>query len=396
MGVCRVLDERYIFPDELLRDELNFLLSPILLKGKVTTIFSPAGIGKSTFTYQIVRFLLKCQVVSKVLCIFSDADTTNAEFQVLVREYFNREDISESRFIPVLPDSRFWRDFKKSVEDGSLKEEGIDLIIIDSLEQFFDLVGLDFHRNVGVFFGVLRRLAIQGISILLLHHTNKGGVEFSGRSTIVNQSDVVYRLRKAGRFKWYGDAIKHRGAKKLDGKIDFYAELTEDGVEFSTDIVDDRYGYVVHLIRQVLAEKGRLRQYEVIKEVKKEAKKEDEKAEIGINKIREALAKYDGVYWIAEKGERNSLEYVLIEEKEEQTIRETEEKAKVIREIESFIDSGRVLPDSSEFERLEKYGVLSFADLVAKADDIPLPVLIDFLNYLKTDLGIVEEEGLDF
>jgi len=220
-------------------------------------------------------------------------------------------------------------------------------------------------------------------------------VEFSGRSTIVNQSDVVYRLRKAGKFKWFGDAIKHRGAKKLDGKIDFYAELTEDGVEFSTDLVDDRYGYVVHIIKQVLAEKGRLRQYEVIKEVKKEAKKEDEKAEIGINKIREALAKYDGVYWIAEKGERNSLEYVLIEKKEEQTIKETEEKAKVIRKIESLIDSGLILPDSSEFEKLERYGVWNFSDLVLKADDIPFSTLVNFLDHLKTDLGIMEE-GLDF
>jgi len=395
MGVCSVLNERYIFPDELLRDELSFLLSPILLKGKITTLFAPAGIGKSTFTYQIVRFLLKCQVVGRVLCIFSDADTTNAEFQALVGEHFDRRDISKSRFIPVLPDSRFWRDFKKSVEDGSLREEGIDLVVIDSLEQFFDLVGLDFHRNVGVFFGVLRRLAIQGVSVFILHHTNKGGVEFSGRSTIVNQSDVVYRLRKAGKFKWFGDAIKHRGAKKLDGKIDFYAELTEDGVEFSTDLVDDRYGYVVHIIKQVLAEKGRLRQYEVIKEVKKEAKKEDEKAEIGINKIREALAKYDGVYWIAEKGERNSLEYVLIEKKEEQTIRETEEKAKVIRKIESLIDSGLILPDSSEFEKLERYGVWNFSDLVLKADDIPFSTLVNFLDHLKTDLGIMEE-GLDF
>jgi len=271
-----------------------------------------------------------------------------------------------------------------------LREEGIDLVVIDSLEQFFDLVGLDFHRNVGVFFGVLRRLAIQGVSILLLHHTNKGGVEFSGRSTVINQSDVVYRLRKAGKYKWYGDAIKHRGARKLNGKMDFYAELTENGVEFSTDVVDDRYGYVVHLIRQVLA-RGRLRQYEVIKEVKAEAKKEDEKAEVGINKIREALAKYDGVYWVAEKGERNSLEYELLEE---QAVERTEERARVVREVENLIDSGVILPDSPKFEKLEKYGVLNFADLVAKADDIPLPVLIDFLDYLKT--GVVEEEGLDF
>jgi hypothetical protein len=391
MGVCSVLNERYIFPDELLRDELSFLLSPILLKNKIATIFSPASVGKSTFTYQVVRFLLKCQVVNKVLCIFSDADTTNAEFQALVREYFDRNDLSKSRFIPVLPDQKFWKDFRKSVEDGSLVAEGIDFIIVDSLEQFFELAGLDFHRSVGVFFGILRRLAMQGVSILILHHTNKSGVEFSGRSVILNQSDVVYRLRRAGKFKWFGDALKHRGAKELNGKIDFYAELTEEGIEFSTDMVDDRYGYVVHLIKQVLAEKGRLRQYELVREVKKEAKKEDEKAEIGINKIREALAKYDGVYWHAERGEKNALEYELIvqvkvEEKDQ-------DRDKILLEIEEMIKKKILFADDmpSLLYNGKEYKV--FTDI---AKDVPTSVLKEYLQRIKGEFAGVEEVAEDF
>ena len=113
------------------------------------------------------------------------------------------------------------------------------------------------------------------------------------------------------------------------------------------------------MIKKVLAEKGRLRQYEVIKEVKKEAKKEDEKAEIGTNKIREALAKYDGVYWVAERGERNALEYELIvqvkvEEKDQDSrgagcVNEfsvevepeerepTEQEKKIIEELENYV-----------------------------------------------------------
>ncbi len=386
---CSVLSEKYIIPDELLRDSLSFLLSPILLRGKVTTLFSPAGVGKSTFTYQIVRFLLKCQVVNRVLCIFSDADTTNAEFQALVREYFDREDISKSRFIPVLPDSRFWRDFKKSVENGSLRDERIDLVIVDSLEQFFDLVGLDFHRSIGVFFGVLRRLAIQGVSILLLHHTNKSGVEISGRSTIVNQSDVVYRLRKAGKFKWFGDAIKHRGAKNLDGKIDFYAELTGDGIEFSTDLVDDCYGYAVHLIKQVLAEKGRLRQYELIEAVRKKAKEDD--TEVGKHKIREALAKYDGVYWVAERGERNALEYELIvqvkvEEKDQ-------DRDKILSEIEEMIRQKILFADDMPplLHNGKEYKV--FTDI---AKYVPTSVLKEYLKRIKEEFAGVEEVAEDF
>jgi len=102
MSVCGILDEKYIFPEELLREELSFLLSPVLLNSKICTIFSPAGTGKSTFTYKIVQKLLESQGARRVLCVFPDADTTNAEFQTLVTKYFSRKDISGSRFIPVL------------------------------------------------------------------------------------------------------------------------------------------------------------------------------------------------------------------------------------------------------------------------------------------------------
>jgi hypothetical protein len=232
---------------------------------------------------------------------------------------------------------------------------------------------------------------MQGVSILILHHTNKSGVEFSGRSVILNQSDVVYRLRRAGKFKWFGDALKHRGAKELNGKIDFYAELTEEGIEFSTDMVDDRYGYVVHLIKQVLAEKGRLRQYELVREVKKEAKKEDEKAEIGINKIREALAKYDGVYWHAERGEKNALEYELIvqvkvEEKDQ-------DRDKILLEIEEMIKKKILFADDmpSLLYNGKEYKV--FTDI---AKDVPTSVLKEYLQRIKGEFAGVEEVAEDF
>jgi hypothetical protein len=381
---------KYLFPDELLRDQLTFLISPLLLRGKITTLFAPAGAGKSTFVYKIVQNSLKSQVLNKVLCIFSDADTTNAEFQALVKEYFDRNNLSKSRFIPIMPDQRFWRDLKKSIESETLKKEGIDLVIVDSLEQFFDLVGLDFHRSVGVFFGVLRRLAVQGVSILLLHHTNKGGVEFSGRATIVNQSDVVYRLRKAGKYKWFGDAVKHRGTRELEGKIDFYAELTKDGIEFSTDMVDDRLGYVVHLIKQVLGGKGRLRQYELIELVRKKAREDD--AEVGKHKIREALAKYDGIYWTAERGERNSLEYELIVQVSVK-VEKDEEKERLIAEIESMVQKGWYYGD--DLPPLN-YNGKTYKVLTDIEREVPTDVLRKYVERLRAEAESLEEISEDF
>ena len=384
---------KYLFPEELLKDRLSFILLPILLKGKITTIFAPAGVGKSTFTYKVIESLLESQAIRKVLCIFSDADTTNSEFQALVDKYFDRKDLSGSRFIPLFPDRGFWRDFGKDIESGSLKEQGIDLVIVDSLEQFFELVGLDFHRNIGMFLGAMRRLGIQGISSFLIHHTNKTGTEIAGRAVIVNQSDIVYGLRRAGRNKWFGEAVKHRGAKELDGKVDFYAELTDNGIEFSNTMLDDKYGYVVHLIKLALAKGGRLRQYEVINEVQKLAKSENENAQVGRNKIREALAKYDGIFWRAENVGRNTLEYELIVKVEVKEKEEKEsEKSKLISEIEKMIMKGKLY--ANKLPPLT-YNGKKYTILTDLEREVPVEVLREYVQRLKKG-EIGEDFNFDF
>jgi len=381
--------EKYLIPDELLADSLSFVFSPVLLKGKITTLFSPAGVGKSTFVYKILQHLLDCQAVGKVLCIFSDIDTTNEEFQSILGKYYNRDDISQSRFIPVLPNPRFWRDFVKGIESGEIRDTlGIDLVVVDSLEQFFELVGLDFHRKVGTFFGFLRRLVVQGVSVLLLHHTNKTGVDFAGRSTIINQSDVVYRLRRAGKYKWYGDALKHRGAKLLNGQIDFYAELVEDRIEITNEIMDDRWGYVVHLIKQVLGS-GPLPQYEVINKVRELAQKEG--GEVGKHKIREALAKFDGLYWKSQKGQRNSLWYELIVQVKVE--KNDKERKKILSQIEEMIKEGRFYGDDMPPLVYNGKEYRMFTDFERY---VPTDVLKEYLERIKEDDEIIDEIAKDF
>ena len=48
-------------------------------------------------------------------------------------------------------------------------------------------------------------------------------------------------------------------------------------------------------------------QYELVREVKKLAQEQGN--ELGQNKIRQVLHKFDGIYWEARRGERNALEY---------------------------------------------------------------------------------------
>jgi len=387
MPVSASLGEKFLLPDSLLNEELSFLLKPVLLRGKVATLFSPAGTGKSTFIYNISYELLKKNICEKVVCYFSDADATNDEFKRLVSEYFDRSDVEKSRFIPIFPDgSEFFKAFRKDVENGTLKKDSVELVIIDSLEQFAELCGIDFHRSVGRLYALFRKMTIQGITVLILHHTNKGGQEFSGRSVIINQSDVVYRLRRAGRFKWYLDSLKHRGGKLLNGRLDYYVELEDGKIVFYDDILDDKYGYVVHLIKEVLRDKGICKQYEVIKEVKVRAENE-----VGVRKIREALAKYEGIFWWGRRGDKNALEYELIvqvkvEEKDQ-------DRDKILSEIEEMIKKKILFADDMPplLYNGKEYKV--FTDI---AKDIPTSVLKEYLQRIKGEFAGVEEVAEDF
>ena len=310
-----VLLQKYLMPDELLCDELSFISSPLLLRGKITTLFAVAGAGKSTFTYKLVENLLESQALKRCLCIFSDADTTNEEFRTLVDKFYNRNDLENSRFVPLFPmEKDFLKGLIKDIESGTIKEEGFDLVIVDSLEQLLELLGVDFHKFVGRFYAIMRKLAIQGVSVLILHHTNKENKTFAGRSVIANQSDVLYGMKKAGKDKWFFTAFKHRGGRLLEGKTDFLAYLNENGeLVVDADMVDERYSYAVNLIKQVLRAKGELYQYQIVKEVQQLSKEQSpDGSPIGVRKIREALVKYDGIFWKSRKGEAHSLLYELI------------------------------------------------------------------------------------
>jgi predicted ATP-dependent serine protease len=298
--------EEFILSPDALQDEISFLFPPLLMDGKITLLYSSAGVGKTTFVCRMILQLFDAGKLKRVVYIFPDSDTTNSSFAAVVERYY--DGTPTSPFVPIIPRPPFLNKLFTLFRKGKLEElTQSDLVVVDSLEQLFELNGKDFHKLVGFFFSLLRELANNRTSVLLLHHTNKAG-ELAGRSVISTQSDAVYRLRREGKLKWFGECSKHRGGEHLNGRVDFYAEVREGALVVRNDVVDERYSEVVHLITQVL-EGRRLRQSEIISGVQKLARKEDN--EVGIHKIRKVLVKYDGILWKSERV-RNSLEYELI------------------------------------------------------------------------------------
>jgi len=123
------------------------------------------------------------------------------------------------------------------------------------------------------------------------------------------------------------------------------------------------------------------------------------------------LRRYDNIYWTSRviKGRGSPTVYALktdvdvigIKENQDlESLEEVKKKSDIVQKIEELIKEGVISSNSSVFEKLEKYGVWNFSDLVMLADNIPLSALTDFLSYLEdlrmqVKAGVVEE-GLDF
>jgi hypothetical protein len=123
---------------------------------------------------------------------------------------------------------------------------------------------------------------------------------------------------------------------------------------------------------------------------KKEARKDDEKTEIGINRIRETLAKYDGTYWRAERGDKNSLEYELIVQVK---VDEGEERKRILSEIEELIQRNLYFADDMPplFWNSKEY--TTFSEI---AKDVPTNVLKEYLQKLKEEASVIEDIAEEF
>jgi len=350
---------------------VEYLIRPILLKSGITTIYADAGEGKTFLTVSLVDYMLENGLVSRVFYIFPDEDFSNPVLKRLVDKY---ED-----FYVISPSPRFIKDLRKDIEDKEFGEG--DLFIVDTLESFCDSVALDQFKDIGRIYNDFKKLKRLGCSVLVLNHKNKEG-KFLGRGTVKSQSDVFIEVRAIGHYKWSFRVEKHRAMQDLKAP-DILVLYEEDSIKIVEDyILPDHLPIVEDVI--AILRNGEKKQGDIWQELQNKYTR---------YKVQLVLRRYDNIYWTSRviKGRGSPTVYALKAEREE-----TGEKAKIIREIEDFIDSGVISIDSSEFARLEKYGVWNFSDLVAKADDIPLPILSEFLEDLKSKLGIVGEEGLDF
>jgi hypothetical protein len=183
--------------DVFLRDEddvVKFLFPPLIVKGAVTEIFSPRGLGKSLWAlFVAVAVSLKGY---KVLLIDRDnprrivrdrlrsfgATSCLASLKVLSREH-----------APPLTNTRAWAEFPYM---------DYDLVIVDSLDSAAEGVGEQDSTKPSLAIAPLLDIARRenGPAVLLLGNTVKSAAHSRGSGVVEDRADVVFEVRDATKF----------------------------------------------------------------------------------------------------------------------------------------------------------------------------------------------------
>jgi archaellum biogenesis ATPase FlaH len=183
---------------------IEFAIPGIIAYGAITMISGDAGCGKSS----LVTYMAYC-ISNEFPCLGRELSET-ADCLYLDRE--NGISIIQERFLrlSITDNERFkyWADNGAGV--GDVDDQRIldwinsspskKVLFIDSFTAFYEGKEID-PGDVRKFMNLLRKYALLGVAVVILHHTGKGGntKEYRGSSDIKASIDVGYILTNEGK-----------------------------------------------------------------------------------------------------------------------------------------------------------------------------------------------------
>ena len=189
---------------------VEWLWHGLLARGEITLLSGREKAGKSTFTFALLRALLKGETFlmrqvkqSRVLLVEESPKS-------VVDEAIERFDLHDALVIlkSNIPPSKMALPPLCAEMAEIVKGERVDLIVIDTFTAFSGLRG-EQENHAGAVQQALepiRRLsdALQ-VGVLLLHHLNKGGEEYRGSTALGGFVDTLITFKRAE-----GNRPRHR------------------------------------------------------------------------------------------------------------------------------------------------------------------------------------------
>jgi hypothetical protein len=189
---------------------VDFLEPRLLVRGAITELFSPRGLGKTQVAYAIGVRLSRTGL--RVLLV--DRDNPRHEIRRRLRKW-GGHDAERFKVItrdraPALTDAVAWSAFPLDT---------FDLVIVDSIDASTEGVGEGDSAKPSVAFAVVLDLArrADGPAMMVLGNVVKSGAHSRGSGVLEDRGDIVYEIRDATDLK-------------PSGQKDWWHELPPAGV----------------------------------------------------------------------------------------------------------------------------------------------------------------------
>jgi hypothetical protein len=191
-------------------ETVDFLEPRLLVRGAITELYSPRGLGKTQVTYAIAVRLSR--VGLRVLLV--DRDNPRHEIRRRLKKW-GGHDAAHFKVItrdkaPALTDAAAWSAFPLDT---------YDLVVVDSIDASTEGVGEGDSAKPSVAFAAVLDLArrADGPAILVLGNVVKSGAHSRGSGVLEDRGDIVYEIRDATDLK-------------PSGQKDWWHELAPAGV----------------------------------------------------------------------------------------------------------------------------------------------------------------------
>jgi hypothetical protein len=177
---------------------VEFIEPRLLVRGAITELYSPRGLGKTQIVYAIAVRLSRAGL--RVLLV--DRDNPRHEIRRRLKKW-GGQDATHFKLItrdraPALTNAEAWTAFPLDT---------FDVVVIDSIDASTEGVGEGDSAKPSVAFAAVLDLArrADGPAILVLGNVVKSGAHSRGSGVLEDRGDIVYELRDATDLKPSGN-----------------------------------------------------------------------------------------------------------------------------------------------------------------------------------------------
>jgi replicative DNA helicase len=291
---------------------IELLVDKFLVKNTLNMWFAIGGKGKSLLALSVCIKLLQNSLISEVFYLDMDNSLMalkNRGLDKLKLKYHNLRYIHKMKI-----DSP--KKLLKQFSDIAISDKEAfrdKLIVVDSIRDFLGGSDVNSDSQVTPILDQLKNIREAGATVIFLHHISKGGIESKqskGATAFRDSVDCSYYI-DSNKIKENLRSYTLTNDKDRIGVLEnvaFELEVNTMNIKlgnYEIATMNDKESEFVASVKNILSELNGITQNEILKKLDKIADKTS----------MELLKKYNEIFWLTRKGDKNANLYFLIKSK---------------------------------------------------------------------------------